>query len=256
VPFTLSHAAAALPLRRLNLVGSAFVIGSFAPDFEYFLRFSPESRYGHGFPGVFVFTLPTALAIFWAFHAVVKRPVVELLPTGIHRRLIRDVETIQNTSSRRFLAVLISISLGIATHVLWDSFTHPQNWVYQLVPSADRSMIIPLIGSFSIFELLDYGSSIFGIAALGIWFLYWYRRTEAAPPSETPSLKASSKVTIVLVMVTVAIIGATIRALVIGRSHAHDVFPGLVVAYFVVTSIGLFFGQVIVYALMRNSTRA
>src|ERR1700693_6652351 len=109
MPFTLSHAAAVLPLRRLNLVWSAFVIGSFAPDFEYFLRLSPESRYGHGFPGVFVFTLPTALVIFWTFHVVAKRPVVELLPTGIHRRLIRDVGTIQNTSARGFLTVLISV---------------------------------------------------------------------------------------------------------------------------------------------------
>jgi hypothetical protein len=252
VPFTLSHAAAALPLRRFNLVWSAFVIGTFAPDFEYFLRLAPESRYGHGFPGVFVFTLPTALAIFWTFHVVVKRPVVDLLPIGIQRRLIRHAQATQNRSARRFLMVLISVSSGIATHVLWDSVTHPQNWVYQLVPAADRSMIIPLIGSFSIFNLLDYGSSILGTAALGIWFLYWYTRTEPAPPSEAQFLKASSKVTVLLVMVTVAMIGATIRALAISRSHAHHVFPGLVLAYFVVTSIGLFLWQVVAYALMRN----
>ena len=257
MPFTLSHAAAALPLRRFNLVWSAFVIGTFAPDFEYFLRLAPESRYGHGFPGVFIFTLPTALAIFWTFQVVVKRPVEDLLPIGIQRRLIRDAEATQNSSARRLLTVLISVSSGIATHVIWDSLTHPQNWVYQLVPSAGASMIvIPLIGSFSIFNLLDYGSSIIGASALGVWFVYWYTHTEPVPSSEARSLKASSKVTIVLVMVVIAMIGAAIRVAALSGSSAHHVFPGLVLAYFVVTSIGLFLWQMVVYALMRNSMRA
>ena len=37
MPFTLSHAAAALPFRRTRLIKSALVIGCFAPDFEYFI---------------------------------------------------------------------------------------------------------------------------------------------------------------------------------------------------------------------------
>jgi hypothetical protein len=37
MPFTVSHAAAVLPLRKLNLISSAFIVGSMAPDFPYII---------------------------------------------------------------------------------------------------------------------------------------------------------------------------------------------------------------------------
>ena len=41
MPFTVSHAAAVLPLQRLGLPLTALMIGSMAPDFGYF--FSPDA---------------------------------------------------------------------------------------------------------------------------------------------------------------------------------------------------------------------
>jgi|HubBroStandDraft_1064217.scaffolds.fasta_scaffold451974_2 hypothetical protein len=58
MPFTLAHAAAALPFRRLHLVWSGLVIGTFAPDLEYFVRFSPNDGYGHTLVGALVLSLP------------------------------------------------------------------------------------------------------------------------------------------------------------------------------------------------------
>ena len=51
MPFTVSHVAAALPLRRLNLVWSAFVVGSMAPDFPYIVGTTDYRSLGHQFPG-------------------------------------------------------------------------------------------------------------------------------------------------------------------------------------------------------------
>ena len=45
MPFTLAHAAAALPLRRFKLVWSALVIGSFAPDFWLFMGLPGRIRW-------------------------------------------------------------------------------------------------------------------------------------------------------------------------------------------------------------------
>src|ERR1700733_2396374 len=87
MPFTLSHAAAVLPLRRMNLVPSALVVGTFAPDLEYFARLSPGDGYGHTWPGTFLLTLPLALLTLWIFHVFVKQPVVAILPEGFQRRL-------------------------------------------------------------------------------------------------------------------------------------------------------------------------
>src|SRR5581483_12465816 len=50
VPFTLAHPAAVLPLRRRGLVFSALVVGSMAPDFEYF--FGLKRPISHTMPGI------------------------------------------------------------------------------------------------------------------------------------------------------------------------------------------------------------
>ena len=63
MPFTVSHAAAALPFRRARLVTSALVVGTMAPDFEYFLPLKTHDTFGHTFPGILVLTLPVALLV-------------------------------------------------------------------------------------------------------------------------------------------------------------------------------------------------
>src|ERR1700689_4266788 len=87
MPFTVSHAAAVLPFRRSGLIWSGLVIGSFGPDFEYFLRMSAGSRAWHHFPAVFLYCLPFTVLAFYLFQGVMKRPIVALLPVSIQRRL-------------------------------------------------------------------------------------------------------------------------------------------------------------------------
>ncbi|HZD33054.1 MAG TPA: DUF4184 family protein, partial [Candidatus Angelobacter sp.] len=92
MPFTLSHAAASLPFRRFKPVWPALVIGTFAPDLEYFVRVSDEDRSGHHFPFVLLFTLPFALLVLWVFEWVVKRPAIGLLPSQLQHRLQDKLE--------------------------------------------------------------------------------------------------------------------------------------------------------------------
>jgi hypothetical protein len=92
VPFTPAHGAAALPFRRLHLVFSGLLVGTFAPDFEYFLRLSPDGGFGHTVLGTFVLTLPLALLVLWLFHTFVKLPVARLLPDAIQRRLASHLD--------------------------------------------------------------------------------------------------------------------------------------------------------------------
>src|SRR5271165_6602512 len=86
MPFTLSYAAAALPLRRLNLVWSAFLVGSMAPDLPY-ITGNEYRELGHKLPGVLLFTLPASWIVLWLFHTAIKKPVVGLLPVGMQLRL-------------------------------------------------------------------------------------------------------------------------------------------------------------------------
>ena len=72
MPFTLSHAAAALPFRKFKPVWPALVVGTFAPDLQYFIWISDEDRSGHHFPQAVLYTLPLALLVLWVFEWWVK----------------------------------------------------------------------------------------------------------------------------------------------------------------------------------------
>ena len=90
MPFTFAHAAAAWPFRRTRLVLSAVVTGSFAPDFEYFLRLAPGGKLGHTLRGAFLFTLPLAFVAYWIYQRIVKGALISLLPGSVQSRLTEE----------------------------------------------------------------------------------------------------------------------------------------------------------------------
>src|ERR1700761_879574 len=120
MPFTVSHAAAVLPFRKLNLVWSAFIIGSMAPDFPYMIGNTYYRSIGHHLPGQLKFTIPASLIALWVFHSIIKVPVIGLLPVSMQKRLRNQMGAFHFGGLRRFVAILISIALGVATHLVWD----------------------------------------------------------------------------------------------------------------------------------------
>ena len=46
MPFTPAHVAAALPFRRTRLIWSALIVGTIAPDLEYYVRLNADGRSG------------------------------------------------------------------------------------------------------------------------------------------------------------------------------------------------------------------
>ena len=178
MPFTVSHAAAVLPFRRSGLIISAFVIGTFGPDFEYFLLLEPRSRYGHHWPGVLFFTLPACLLALWLFHAFIKRPAAALLPSAIEQRVSPLLDDFSFRGAGRFLLIVLSIGAGILTHLLWDSFTHRYTWATHYWPRLLQGFAIPIFGVLPLYQILQHVSTIFGLVVLTIWGFRWLR-TEA-----------------------------------------------------------------------------
>src|SRR5450432_3949211 len=177
MPFTLSHAAASLPFRRLNPIWPALVIGTFAPDLQYFIWISDEDRSGHHFPDVLLFTLPFALLVLWVFEWVVKGPVIELLPSGLQRRLRDKTEPLSFSSWRQFGLIVLWTAVGIATHVGWDQFTHSYSELAAHWNLLRAVLPLPSGHSIQFAHLLQHISTIGGIAVLAVWFIAWYRRT-------------------------------------------------------------------------------
>ncbi|MBI3474399.1 MAG: DUF4184 family protein [Acidobacteria bacterium] len=247
MPFTVAHAAAALPLRRSGLVWSALVLGTFAPDFEYFLRLAPDVGYGHTLPGTFLLTLPLALIVLWLFHAVVKAPVVELLPASFRDRLAEDVEAFRFGGAARFAMILLSILLGIATHLGWDSFTHPNTWVYRHWAILHASLKIPIIGATPLYKLFQHGSTAIGVGILVIWLLVWRQNAKLHHESTNHRVSGRHRLTVLAVVISIALAGAVIRAVVALGLPAGHLAQKRFVGLWVTTLVALLWWQIVLY---------
>ena len=212
MPFTPAHIAAALPLRRSKLVWSGLVVGTMAPDFEYFFRMSLNDRYGHTLTGTFFLTLPLALLTLWLFHTFVKLPLVSFLPAGVQRRLTPQLGEFRFGGAPRFALIVVSLLVGIATHLAWDSFTHSDTWAYRTWRVLREPVRVVFLGSRPIYRVLQHGSTVLGIGALLIWSVLWYRNTKASAAVPTSLIPPSANGLLLASLSVIAFAGGIVRA--------------------------------------------
>jgi hypothetical protein len=186
MPFTFAHPAAVLPLARPLgrwAVPSALVIGSMSPDFAFFLPLGVTRTASHSPGGIFWFCLPVGLAAYLIYHLLLKYPLLSLLPQWVGRRLTRVVGT-SRLPSVAWTAVLASLLLGILTHLVWDSFTHPGAPGVEAIPFLRVEVFTIDTYHAPVYKLLQYFSSGFGILVLAMWSIGWLRR---AAPAALPA---------------------------------------------------------------------
>ncbi|AHM61870.1 hypothetical protein D770_18090 [Flammeovirgaceae bacterium 311] len=129
MPFTLAHPAGALPLKWIKkgwFSTTGLVVGSMAPDYEYFLKKYPSPSLGETLWGALLFDLPLALIVALVFHLLVKRPLIRNLPQPYDLRLSGYAQnSFLAYLGKHWLVFITSMILGIATHFLLDWVTHP-----------------------------------------------------------------------------------------------------------------------------------
>lgn len=198
MPFTPSHAVVALPFVRTPLVPAAIAIGAMTPDLPLFVRGLPL-HYGltHSIGWIPV-TVLVALALLVLWRAVLRPAVRELAPTRLAGRLpsewdagaptaLRETFAIGGAPARAswggILLLLVSLALGVGSHIVWDLFTHEGRWGVQLVPALEDPWG-PLAG----YKWLQHGSSVLGLAILAGWAAVWLarRKLDASPPRVLP----------------------------------------------------------------------
>ena len=166
MPFTVSHAAAVLPLHRLSkhqLPLTALMIGSMAPDFGYFFFADVSRQLTHSFSGLFLFALPMGLAVWLFYVAVLEKATITLLSDRWHTRFAHTEALTAPLIGRAAIAIV----LGAVTHILWDAFTHRATFVTDTFPA----LLGPTPG-FSwlpIYHLLHGLSSVVGLVILALW---------------------------------------------------------------------------------------
>jgi hypothetical protein len=249
MPFTLSHAAAAMPFRKLKPIWPALVIGTFAPDLQYFIFLSDEDRSGHRFPDVLLFTLPVALATLWLFEWIVKRPVIDLLPSSVQRRLQDKVEPLPFSGWRQFARIVFWIAVGTLTHLVWDQFTHPYTRMASYWPLLKTQVTPPFWHSVTVAGLLQDASTILGFVAICLWCLAWYRRTPAAPRTRTPEFPPLTKLFVVSIVGLIALFAGAVLAWYTLSDHPGPVSRSRRVATNFIAMTQLFCVEMLIYGL-------
>jgi len=207
VPFTLSHTAAILPLRPLlgpAGVLSALVIGSTAPDCPYFVLQGQFRAGTHTLLSVLLFSFPAGWLVFLAWRFALRPASLVFVPTAIACRLGPAGPW------PAALGVTVSLAVGALTHVLWDGFTHSNGAFVREFPAL-RTHIVQLFHyPLWSYKVLQHGSTLLGGATVALAASAWFARTAALhrPPSLNPRIRRIARVSLVLVPLTIAVVGA------------------------------------------------
>ncbi|MES2388034.1 MAG: DUF4184 family protein [Bacteroidota bacterium] len=179
LPFTFAHPAIVLPLKRrfCNLSLTGLVIGSITPDFKYFIRMEVKSLYSHTAVGLFWFDLPMGILLAFIYHNLVRNFLLNNLPNYIFLRFAGFRTFNWNAYFRKNLTtVLLSLFIGIVSHILWDGFTHKSGFISDLFPWL-KATIYPLGYLLPVYRLLQHLSTVAGI-------LYIYFFVKALPAAD------------------------------------------------------------------------
>lgn len=255
MPFTPAHAAAALPFLRSRLVRSALIVGTLAPDFEYFLRMAPGGGFGHTFAGAFLLSLPLALAVLWIFHALIKAPLVQLFPDGIRLRLAPQMGPFRFGGPARFMLIVVSALIGIATHITWDSFTHSYTWPYRHFHLLRERLPAPVLGSVALVKVLQHVSTAVGLILLALWVMRWYRTTEPRRGARRSLLPPSRRWLVGGTIGAVAMFGGILRAALILSTGSNTDHWEKAIGDGVVTLIALAWWMLVAYAAFVSTRR-
>ncbi|MGR8011172.1 DUF4184 family protein [Streptomyces hypolithicus] len=222
MPFTLSHAAAVLPgIRRDGtgrgpLLASALVAGSFAPDMTYFAASAVPAAMAFGDVTHTVVGIVTADVLITAalvgLWLLLREPLLALVPRRRQARFhgfVRGQDWTAAQPASLAWRFVLSAVVGAGTHVVWDSFTHLDQWGTKALPVLGEA-----VAGFPLYTYAQYGSSAVAAVAIG-WFALsaLRRRPDGPPPASVPPLGTRGRRAICALLALCALLGLVHRCL-------------------------------------------
>jgi hypothetical protein len=218
VPFTPAHPAAVLPLlRRGHWVSAALVTGSMAPDLPTYLPLGLTHDQTHPLTAILWPDGLLALGLLVLWWGPLRPGLMSLWPGAAARSGPPGWRDPAIRRSSRALAgwvgwLLLSELVGLATHLVWDAFTHEDGYV-----ARRWSPLRHPIGGHPVYNLLQLWCSVLGMAIVGVYLLVqWRRRTTraAAPVAVLPRR-------VRLAVVAVLALALVVTGLVTGHDLPH-----------------------------------
>lgn len=166
MPFTFSHLAIILPLTYLqkkwfSLTG--LIVGSLTPDFEYFVRMKVKSDFSHTISGLLWFDLPIGILLSFIFHLIVRDSLIINLPGFLsNRSVVFTCFDWKKHFIHNWLVITMSILIGAASHIFWDSFTHDHGYFVEKINLIPKLYFNILDISFPLHKIIQHLSTAIG----------------------------------------------------------------------------------------------
>ncbi|KOY82952.1 DUF4184 family protein [Lysinibacillus macroides] len=243
MPLTFAHPAAVLPFSRKSkyLHFSALVLGSMAPDFEYFVRGRPIAEIGHNLTGFFMFNLPLTILFYMIYRICISQGLMQHLP-----KCLQDTTYQPVTKSKLVNIIVFSYSalLGMLTHVFWDAFTHQHGFMVTTFPILSQTFQIGIF-QIPVYKLLQHGSTLLGIALI---IGYVYNRAAHSPKGSLPTIYPKQKF-----LFWLAVFGLTFSSIYFW--YAIDQQPLYSYGVLVVRIVDAFFCSLLTVSLLTTYKR-
>ncbi len=233
VPFTLSHPAAVLPLRRVGLPMSAMVAGSMVPDVPVFFGWPEFYRLTHSLLGVVTVAPVLSLVALGVWFHLTRDALVDLAPDPVRLRLAARARL----TGRQWLLAPVAAAVGAATHVVWDDFTHEDRWGVRQV-----AWLRAEHGALPGYKWAQYGMSAAGLVVVAAAIAAHLRALPRGP--RRPRRHPSESVVLPAVVVVAAGVGGVVGLTYVPHGlHAvtfHGVVTGVMalVAGLLVVAVG------------------
>lgn len=223
MPFTLSHAIAVFPIKRLlgkHVALSALIIGSMTPDFAKITpQFDGILIPSDNLLGIYFFCVPVGLTVYFLYHLFMAPVIVSLLPKKLQQHLSNDLFLGRVPDIRGYVLIL-SIILGAATHNAWDFLTHNYglaqhvNWMNIPLANIVGQDIMP-------YQSLQHLSSLIGLGVLIFFSWRWYQQknhssTTLSTTEKSNSWRATQKLKIfAILLISIISISAGLKGIVV-----------------------------------------
>jgi hypothetical protein len=202
MPFTPAHPAIVLPfLKWRHISATAFVVGSLAPDFEYFFKMSVSGQHSHTLLGIIYFDIPVTMALAFLFHRYVKANLINNLPIFLQQRFCITIQfDFVAYFKKHWFIFLICAAAGSFLHIFWDSFTHGKGFFIQQFPSLRKARVAFDGVRYPLFYAMQHISTFIGLTIIA-FYIYFMK-----PDKDAKIVKPNLSYWLVLLFVTLVIL--------------------------------------------------
>lgn len=163
--FTLAHPAAVIKFTKRHksyINNTAMILGSMAPDFEYFIHCKPVSIIGHTVKGFLLINLPLTIVLYFVFYKIIKNKLIPNFPKKFNQHLhLLYKDEVRLINFKEFIIFCYSSFIGMITHVFWDSFTHKSGYFVNRIELLSNSIL-----NIPIYKYLQHGSTMLGFVII------------------------------------------------------------------------------------------